>query len=133
MCCSCDVTGKQTVLKQGCYTTKSLTKGQIGTAQNKHSVISRYLLPPKPCEDLQRLSLPEEWKCPRLCALGVHCDYQGRTGLGGSPRQGHSPSRSGAGCRPDQQFPISLHATIIFWLPRDAQSPLCSYRLFIHD
>lgn len=51
--------------------------------------------PPKPSEDLQRLSLPEEWKCPRLCALGVHCDSQGWRGLGGSPRQGHSPSRSG--------------------------------------
>lgn len=65
-----DVTGEQTVLKQGCYVTKSLTNEQTGTAQNKHFAISRYF-PPKPREDLQRLSLPgspEEGNALGVCS-----------------------------------------------------------------
>lgn len=113
VCYFCDVTGKQTVLKQACYITESLTNEQTGTAQNKHSVISRS---PKPCEDLQRPSLPgsqEEGDALAGCSWRALW-YQGRRGFGGRDLLQHS---LGCGCRPDQQFPISLHAVMMFWLP----------------
>lgn len=66
VCYFCDVTAKQPVLRQACYITKSLTKEQTGTAQNKHSVISRYL-PPKTLWGFTKAKppwLPGRRRCP---------------------------------------------------------------------
>lgn len=131
----CDVTGKQTVLKQGCYVTKTLTNEQTGTAQNKHFVISRYLSP-KTSWGFTKAKppwLPGRRKCPGCVLLECTVITREEEGL----------RLSLAGTFPSKVWGLDAGQTSSFqslcmqWLssgfPSDAQSPLFSYRLFIHD
>lgn len=124
VCYFCDVTGKQTVL-QGCYITKSLTNEQTGTAQSKHSAISRYL-PPKTSWGFTKAKLPRlpgKRKCPGCVFLECTVITREEEALEALPGGDIPQQGLGSGCRPDQQFPIFLHATIVFWLPKGCTVP----------
>lgn len=82
---------------------------------------------PKPREDLQRLSLPgcqEGGNALAVCSWSalwlLREEEESLEALPGrdTPQQG-----LGSGCRPEQQFPISLHATIVLWLPKGYSVP----------